>query len=154
MSNEDIKMLAKEVIQEINKEKKYKRLHNTKLLMKNYVSLKEHIDNVNDDIKDFEIEVEEGYKDRVWIVSIAKCKFRTAKMVGYIDNALDILKERYKQNNESEKYEAFELYYIDKETNENIREILKCGKNSPKTWSDLIINELSILLWGIDALGI
>ena len=29
---------------------------------------------------------------------------------------------------------------------------LGCGKNSPNNWSNEIIKELSVLLWGIDAL--
>lgn len=154
MSKEEIKMLAREVLEAMTAEAKDKRLHNTRLLMKNYNALKEHIDNVNEDIEEFELEVEDGTKDGVWIMSIARSKLRTAKMLGYIDSAMELLEERFRKNGEMEKYRAFTLFFIEKKTNEEIQEILTCGKNSPKRWSDLIINELSILLWGIDALGI
>lgn len=154
MSNKEVKELAKEVIKEMAKQQKDKRLHNTRLLMKNYTALKNHIENVNEDIEEFEIEVEMGSKDNIWIMSIARSKIRTAKMVGYVESAMDIIKEKFEKNLESEKFKAFEMHYIDKKTNEEIQEVLNCGKNSPKKWSDLIIEELNVLLWGIDALGI
>lgn len=154
MSNKEVKELAKEVIKELTKQQKDKRLHNTRLLMKNYTALKNHIENVNEDIEEFEIEVEMGSKDNIWIMSIARSKIRTAKMVGYVESAMDIIKEKFEKNLELEKFKAFEMHYIDKKTNEEIQEALNCGKNSPKKWSDLIIEELNVLLWGIDALGI
>lgn len=154
MSNKEIKELAKEVIKELAKQQKDKRLHNTRLLMKNYNTLKNHLENVNEDIKEFELEVEMDSKDNIWIMSIARSKMRTAKMIGYLESAMYITKDKFNKNYESEKYRAFELYYIDKKTNEEIQEELNCGKNSPKKWSDLIIEELNVLLWGIDALGI
>lgn len=154
MSNKEVKELAKEVLKEVAKQQKDKRLHNTRLLMKNYTALKNHIENVNEDIEEFEIEVEMGSKDNIWIMSIARSKIRTAKMVGYVESAIDIIKEKFENNLELEKFKAFEMHYIDKKTNEEIQEALNCGKNSPKRWSDLIIEELNVLLWGIDALGI
>ncbi len=154
MRDAEVKELAKEVIKELAKQQKDKRLHNTRLLMKNYNSLKNHLENVNEDIKDFEIEVEMGSKDSIWIMSIARSKIRTAKMVGYVESAMKLIKDKFEKNLEAEKFRAFEMYYIDKKTNEEIQEELNCGKNSPKRWSDLIIEELNVLLWGIDALGI
>ena len=154
MSNKEVKELAKEVIKELARQRKDKRLHNTRLLMKNYTALKNHIENVNEDIEEFEIEVEMGSKDNLWIMSIARSKIRTAKMVAYVESAMDLVKEKFEKNSEAEKFRAFEMFYLDKKTNEEIQEELNCGKNSPKRWSDLIIEELNILLWGIDALGI
>lgn len=154
MSNKEVKELAKEVIKELARQQKDKRLHNTRLLMKNYTALKNHIENVNEDIEDFEIEVEMGSKDNLWIMSIARSKIRTAKMVAYVESAMDLVKEKFEKNSEAEKFRAFEMFYLDKKTNEEIQEELNCGKNSPKRWSDLIIEELNVLLWGIDALGI
>lgn len=156
MINKEVKELAKEVVREIAKQQKDKRLHNTRLLMKNYNILKNHIDDVNENIEEkLELLAEEcTYNESVWIMSIARSKVRTAKMIGYVESALTIVKEKFKLNCEEYKYKAFELYYIEKKTNEDIQEILGCGKNSPKNWSDLIIEELNVLLWGIDALGI
>ncbi|WP_045905923.1 hypothetical protein [Clostridium botulinum] len=144
---------TKVAIKEYDKEKsvtqKDKRLHNTRLLMKNYNKLKEHIENVNGDL---EIEVD-SVDDEVWITSITRTKLRTMKMMAYVDSALKILKRRFKKECIEYKYRAFEMYYIEEKTNEEIIGTLKCGKNQPKIWSDLVLNELSTLLWGIEALG-
>ncbi|WP_434304184.1 hypothetical protein [Clostridium botulinum] len=144
---------TKVAIKEYDKEKsitqKDRRLHNTRLLMKNYNKLKEHIENVNGDL---EIEVD-SVDDEVWITSITRTKLRTMKMMAYVDSALKISKRRFRKECIEYKYRAFEMYYIEEKTNEEIIGTLKCGKNQPKIWSDLVLNELSTLLWGIEALG-
>ncbi|MEG0180758.1 MAG: hypothetical protein RR657_02615 [Peptostreptococcaceae bacterium] len=156
MSNKEVKELAKEVIREITKQQRDKRLHNTRLLMKNYNILKNHVDDVTEKLEEkIELLEEEcTYNESVWIMSIARSKVRTAKMIGYVESALTIVESKFKMNCEEYKYKAFELYYIDKKTSEQIQEALSCGKNSPKVWCDLVIEELNVLLWGIDALGI
>ncbi len=152
--DETINRAVKEAIKEYDKEKelsqKDKRLHNTRLLMRNYNILKDHIDNVSDDLK-IDVDTEE---DEVWISSITRTKLRTMKMMAYVDSGLGLLEKQFKENCEEYKYKAFELYYINKKTNEEIQELLNCGKNSPKKWSDSVTERLSVLLWGIDALGI
>lgn len=79
--DEVISKATKEAIREYDKEKsiiqKDKRLHNTRLLMKNYNKLKEHIENVNVDL---DIEVD-NVDDEVWITSITRTKLRTMKMM-------------------------------------------------------------------------
>ena len=144
---------AKVAIKEYDKEKMKKqediRLHNTRLLMRNYNCLREHIDNVTDEF-DFEFDNE---CDEVWLRSVTRTKLRTMKMMAYIESALKILEKRFIKKCEEYKYKAFKLYYIDEKTNEEIQEILGCGKNSPKKWNNLVTEELSILLWGIEAIG-
>lgn len=158
--NEIINQAALMAIKKYDKEKKVqqrdRRLHNTRLLMKNYITLKNHVDYVNTDNKliDYLEEEEEDVNDRTFIISVCRTKMRTAKMLGYVDSALNIVKEKFRKSCEEYKYKAFELYYIDKMTNEEIQKKLNCGKNSPKKWSDLIVEELSVLLWGVEALGI
>lgn len=151
--DEVISKAAREAIREYDKEKSMtqrdKRLHNTRLLMRNYNVLKEHIENVSDDV---EIKVD-NQDDEVWITSITRTKLRTMKMMAYIDSALKILEKRFRQSCEEYKYKAFTLYYLNEKTNEEIQDLLGCGKNSPKKWSDTAIEELSLLLWGIEALG-
>lgn len=118
--------------------------------MKNYNKLKDHIDHVSDDI-DIKFEDKE---EEVFITSITRTKLRTIKMMGYIDSALCILEKRFRENCEEYKYKAFELYFMKKRTNEEIQELLSCGKNSPRIWVNAVLDELSVLLWGIEALGI
>ena len=47
-------------------------------------------------------------------------------------------------------YNAFELYFMQGWDYEAIAEKLGTGKNTPRRWVTGIINELSVLLWGID----
>ncbi|MCD3351229.1 hypothetical protein G8V03_09535 [Clostridium botulinum D/C] len=157
--NEVINQAVSIAIKKFDKEKKEKqrdkRLHNTRLLMKHYNTLWEHVDNVNTDDKllDYLEEEEEEVTNRTFIISVCRTKMRTAKMLGLVDSALRIVKDKFEKNSEKYKYKAFELYYFEKMTNEEIQKELNCGKNSPKKWSDLVIEELSLLLWGIEALG-
>jgi len=141
---------AKKAVSLLNKEIRDNRIHNTKLLMKNYNKLKDHIDKVKSDIE-FEIEQAE---DKVWLTSIVRTKLRTMQLIAFIDNALDLVKEDMKKNCVEYKYKAFEMYYLEEKSNEEIVSKMKCGKNQPRIWSDVILNELSIYLWGIEALGI
>ena len=144
-----IKEALKEFKEEENQKQRDRRLHNTKLLMRNYNRLKDHMDKVSGDL-DIEFDNE---ADEIWISSIVRTKLRTMKMMSYIDSALNIIEKSFRSNCEEYKFKAFTLYYIDKKTNDEIQELLRCGKNSPKNWSDLVAEELSLLLWGIEALG-
>ncbi len=160
MTDIEIKRLAKEAAIEAIKELMYqktdKRLHNTRLLMRNYNNLKEHINSKDDKVEIIvNIDNEVDFKsDYVWLESVVRSKTRTVKMMKYVDDKLKYLEKKYKEKQEYEKYNAFYLFYIDEMTNEDIQEKLSCGKNTVKRWRDSIINELSVLLWGIDAIGI
>lgn len=155
-----IKNIAKEVITEMREQEKEKRkkkvFQNTKVLMKNYNKFKDHINNVSDSIEyDLDIEGDAEIKDNeILILSVTRTKLRTAKMIAYIDSALEIIRKNMIVNGEEYKFSAFYMYYIEEKTNEEIMEKHSCGKNTPKKWCDLVLNELSILLWGIEALGI
>lgn len=160
MSENEIKELAREVakeaIREIMFEGKDKRFHNTRLLMKNYNILKAHMNSKEEYIEikvnfgeEYDIEV-----DYMWLESVARSKTRTAKMMNYVDEKLNYLKDMFTKKGECEKYRSFEMYFIEGKTNEQIQGELNCSKNTPKNWNDVVIKELSILLWGIDALGI
>jgi hypothetical protein len=160
MTNEEVKRIAKEVSREVLSEmiqdKKDKRLHNTRLLMRNYNSLKEHINSKSDGSIEIKVDIDDEVlkTDYIWLESVARSKTRTAKMMQYVDSKLEYIKNKFKEKKEYEKYRAFEMYFIEYKSNEEIFEELGCGKNSPRRWTELIIKELSILLWGIDALGI
>ena len=47
-------------------------------------------------------------------------------------------------------YKAFEMYFMQGMDYAEIAEELDTGKNTPRRWVTGIINELSVLLWGID----
>lgn len=160
MTDIEIKKVAKEAALEAIKEIMYqntdKRLHNTRLLMRNYNNLKEHIKSKDDKVEIIvNINDESDLKsDHIWLESVVRSKTRTAKMMKYVDDKIKYLEKKYKEKKEYEKFRAFELKFIEEKTNEDIREELNCSINMPKKWIDIIIKELSILLWGIDAIGI
>lgn len=160
IDNKVVKELAKEVSEEalfnmVNKGKD-RRFRNTKLLMKNYKNLKQHTLSEKDEIKILYADMDEDYikVDYMWLESIIKSKGKTIQMLKYIDEQLDYLKKKYKENKQYEKYRVFELLTIEGKSIIEIQGETGCGKNSPSTWSNEIIKELSVLLWGVDALSI
>ncbi|MGL4573016.1 MAG: DUF1492 domain-containing protein [Clostridium sp.] len=159
--DDTIQKAVKEAIREYKKEdkeeQKQKVLHNTKLLMKHYNSLKLHADNAVysvDDIEEARIEEHEDIKDRTYILSIRRSRVRTAIMVSHIDAAMEELKNKKKEEGTLEQYIAFKMYYIDKKSYDEIQKELNCSKNTPFRWINGSIKDLSILLFGLDGLRI
>lgn len=155
--SEQAKELAKEVVFEIKKQQRDKRLHNTKLLMKNYDKLKNHIEKVNSDgFKGyFGEELQDALEENdIFLNSVLRTKARTAQMVSCIDISLEILADEYEENGTYYIYDAFYMYYIEKLTYEDIAEKLNTGKNTPARWAKEVLNKLNILLWGVEVLGI
>lgn len=148
-----VKMVIREYEKEKEEARKKKIYHNTYLLMKKYNILKSHIEDMKEDI-DIELEMHDLEAGDVWILSVAKSKVKSIKMVGYIDNALEIVENNFKQKGLYREFLAFKKFFLQEKSNEQIMEELNCGKNSPKKWSDNVLNELSVLLWGYEALGI
>lgn len=148
-----VKLVIREFEREKEEARKKKIYHNTYILMKKYNTLKEHIENMKDDIE-LEIELNDLEAGDVWVLSIAKSKIKSMKMIGYIDTALEIVEKRFKEKCLHHEFLAFKKFFLDQKTNEEIMKELGCGKNSPKKWSDNVLNEISVLLWGYEALGI
>lgn len=151
------KEIAKEAIFEIVNSKKDRRYQNTKLLMENYKTLKEHVNGIKDEINlKFEFRDEDNIifvkTEYLWLESIAKSKARTIEMMEYVDAKIKYLIYEYENKDQYEIIGSFMMFYINGETDEAIREKYNCGQNTPKRWRDKILKELSILLWGIDAI--
>nr|DAF09372.1 MAG TPA: putative RNA polymerase [Caudoviricetes sp.] len=149
-----IKEITKEIIKEMNKKKKKEVFLNTKLLMKNYNSLKEHIENAVYDVDGLceydVVDISGISEDEKYIVSIRRSKIKTMIMIKHIENSLEVLKNNQKEKGEERKYKALELYYIKNNGYEKIAEILNCGVNTGRRWIEEMIKELSVLLFGIE----
>ena len=157
--------LKKEIMKDMQKEKKKKIFHNTYVLMKNYNVFKSHVKQVK--IREgMPIDYDKYMKqlreenimeiyitDEKFIQSILTSKIRTATIVAFIDEALNIIKKEYKDKKKYERYRAFEMHFIKEYTNQQISEKLFCSINVPKKWSNEVLKDLSLLLWGIDALN-
>lgn len=88
----------------------------------------------------------------MWLESVAKSKARTIEMMQYIDSKIKYLIYEWESKEQSEVIDSFIMYYIEEKSDNEIREKYNCGANTPKRWRDKILKELSILLWGIDAI--
>jgi hypothetical protein len=176
-----VKITIKEFNKEQKKEARNHVFHNTKLLMENYISLKEHMlksisnlndakaiksgnKNIDDVINRDDYETPREYindekemgelidADELYIRSIEKSKFRTFIMVTHIDVALNLLKKKaYKEEKENE-YQAFICHYIYGETYETIQGKFHVGEATPSRWMNHMCRELSVFLFGIDGL--
>lgn len=157
--------LKKEIMKDIQKEKKKKIFHNTYVLMKNYNIFKNHVKKVKVregmpiDYDKYMTQLREEnmmeiyITDEKFIKSILASKIRTATIVAFIDEALNIIKKEYKDKKKYERYRAFEMHFIKEYTNQQISDKLFCSINVPKKWSNEVLKDLSLLLWGIDALN-
>lgn len=158
-NNEEVKNLAKEVIFEVRKQQQDKRLHNTKLLLKNYKKLKQHVDKVNTDnyLGYFDEEISgiiTGYDDGIYLKSLMRTKARTSQMLACIDISLAIVKEDYKEESASCIFEAFEMYFFEKKTYKEIAEEYYLSKSSVERWIKEVLNKVNLVLWGADALDL
>jgi hypothetical protein len=144
-----IKIYEKEKIQEQRK----KVFHNTRLLLSHYNDLKAHVDNAIDDINKLEddlTELGDIERDEMYILSIKRSKSKTLIMIAHIDMAMELLRRKQVKLCYEYKYEALKMFYIDEMTYEEIQEHFGCSKNTPGRWINQMINDLSILLFGID----
>lgn len=150
---------AKKAIKEFDKEKRQEQrkkvFHNTRLLLKHYNDLKQHVDNAIDDVKRLEtdsIEIDDLDRDELYILSIKRSKSKTLIMIAHIDMAMDILKQKQYKLCSVEKYDALEKFFIKELSFEEISEKLNCNERTARRWVNEMIDELSILLFGIDGI--
>ena len=148
-------------VEEIEKGRK-RALHNTKLLLRNYNSLKSHVEKSICSLSDIEKErleeleeiklvyYEEG--DEVYLSSIRRSRVRTLLMISHVEKALEELKEKTLRDNTYEHYRALEMYYIEEKSYEKIQDELMCSKNTPLRWINSMVKELSVLLFGLDGI--
>ena len=71
-------------------------------------------------------------------------------MTAHIDKAVEEIERRREAAGRGIEYKAFELYFMQGMDYAAIAEKLDTGNSTPRRWVTGIINELSVLLWGID----
>lgn len=157
--DDTISKAVREAIREYDKENKIKKremvFHNTRLLLKHYNDLKSHLNKAIDDVSKLEsglLELVDLERDELYILSIKRSKAKTLIMLAHIDTAMDTLKQKQYKLCSQEKYFAFYRYYIREQSYEDVAEELNCGVVTARRWVNEMINELSILLFGIDGL--
>lgn len=158
-NNEISELIEKAIEQYENKRKRKFReriFRNTKLLMENYNDFKNHINYSIADINDLQsivdLDLKENECDELFILSIKQSKVKTLIITSHIEKAMELLEEEQKRDGTVEKYQALEMYYLEKKSYEKIAEELNTGINTPKRWIKQMLERLGILLFGIDGL--
>lgn len=145
---------AKAAITELKRQEKQERkkekYHNTFTLMKCYRDAVFHIENAISDGQQLELKGMADEQQRTYLESIRRTRFKTLIMTAHIDKAVEEIERRREAAGRDVEYKAFEMYFMQGMDYAEIAEELDTGKNTPRRWVTGIINELSVLLWGID----
>lgn len=137
------------VEQEKKQKKKKNRYHDTYALMKCYRDAAFHIENAVSEGSQVAAEYA-NEKEEVYLRSVRRTRFRTMIIKSHIDRAIDEMKRRRESDGRGEEYKAFEMYFMEGVSYEQIAEELETGVNTPRRWVKGILKELSVLLWGLD----
>lgn len=132
------------------RDRKRDKYHNTFALMKCYRDAVFHIEHAVSEGEQLGLAGMTDEQQRTYLESVRRSRFKTLIMTAHIDKAVEEIERRRKEADREEEYRAFELYFMQGWDYARIAEELNTGKNTPRRWVTGIINELSILLWGID----
>lgn len=77
-------------------------------------------------------------------------RLKTEVAVSTINAALDAIRQTKEKDGRELEYEAFRLYFIEHRTYQYIADALTVGDATPRRWVTAIVQELSVMLWGID----
>jgi hypothetical protein len=149
----DMKLSSKiltELKRQEKQERKKEKYHNTFTLMKCYRDAVFHIENAISDGQQLELKGMTDEQQRTYLESIRRTRFKTLIMTAHIDKAVEEIERRREAAGRGVEYKAFEMYFMQGMDYAEIAEQLDTGKNTPRRWVTGIINELSVLLWGID----
>lgn len=149
-----IQKAAKAAVTEYKKQeerdKKKNKYHNTFTLMKCYRDAVFHIEHAISDGNQLELKGMTEAQQRTYLESVRRSRFKTLIMTAHIDEAVEEIERRRKEAGREAEYQAFELYFMQGKDYATIAEELDTGTSTPRRWVTGIINELSVLLWGID----
>lgn len=130
-------------------------LHNTRMLMEEYIEMKRHIESAvseEEELKEEQYDVFRG--EGAHLGSVRRSKMKTAMMIANIDRAMEELRAEYETKEMVYKYDAFKMHYIDGVSYEEIADIQNCGKNTPSRWSKELIRKMSVKLFGMKRISI
>jgi len=139
------------------------RFHNTELLLKKYLSLIKHLELAQDKASDEDLKeynFEESDMEDVIIYAIRRGRIRTLIMVMQVEVSLAELRTKMIDKGQIEKYAVIEKLYLDPvkslmpwmERNKLVAAELRCGETSVWKWKNEMIEELSVMIFGVDGL--
>ena len=133
-----------------NKDRKKDKYHDTFSLMKCYRDAVFHKENAISEGTQLELDNMTDEERQTYLRSIRRTKFKTMLMLDHIDKAVEEIERRRTAAGREVEYKAFDMYFMQGVDYQQIAEELETGKNTPRRWITAIINELSVLLWGIE----
>lgn len=134
-------------------EKEMTAIQKTQVYLENYREIERYIKDAISEVS--QIDDVSGYNisaEKAFLQSIRECKAETVILFEHMKKALASLKEDAEAAGEGYKYEALEAVYIKGKTYEDIVRETGCGRNSPKKWCRVMIQRLSIKLFGAKAI--
>ncbi|NJP37180.1 HTH domain-containing protein [Alkalicoccus luteus] len=166
LSEEHVQVIAAEAIKAYQQQEKEnqrardKRLHNTKLLLKNYRSFVRHCDNIKLELDNQDEEEEDIYRiihsNEVAVEAIKRSKRRTIAMIRFIDQMLVVYKtlsQSSGKEEEARRYDIIEKMYIDSKK-VSAEQIAECHNIETRTvYRDVnkACETLATLMFGVDA---
>jgi hypothetical protein len=139
--------------------KQDRRLHNTKLLLRNYRSFKVHCNDIREELsaeKETSV-MEELEQNEFAVEAIKRSKERTLAMVRFIDQMLQVYKTLCEQSDKLEDRRKHDTIYdlfisMNKKTYEQVAE---CQNRNVRTvYRDVndAVKSLSVLVFGVDGI--
>jgi hypothetical protein len=158
--------VAKEAIkqykEDVEQEERKTLFRNTKALLNHYHELKEHCQDTLNEEKNISEEMDfiRQLREDIVLESIKRTRSRTILMMSHIDGCLHVLHKKMNEKGQGEKYEVINILYLNEETYalpslekiEIAAEQLHVSDRTIKRYETEMINELSVLLFGIGAL--
>ena len=150
------KAAIKELRKEEAKEKKKNKYHDTFSLMRCYRDAVFHIENAVSEGEQLELEGMTEEQQETYLRSVRRTRFKTLLMTANIDKAIDEMAKRRKAAGREVEYQVFDMYFMQGMSYEQIIDQVekdtgeRLGKNTPRRWVTGIINEMSVLLWGLE----
>lgn len=138
----------------MEKEREQTAIEKTYLYLENYREIEKYINSAVSetsqipDINKYNISAEEAF-----LQSIRECRVETAILFEHMKKAIESLKEDSEAAGEGYKYKAFYMRYIERMPYESVAKEIGCGKNSPKKWCKVMVEKLSVKLFGAKAIG-
>lgn len=143
----------KKVKEEEWRKREKNRLRNTELLLWNYNTFKDFLQNTKHGLKVVAKDMNcEDVEEKAFVMAILRTKARTAVMLTNVEVAMEELKTRMSAKNQMEKYHVIKAVYLEGKTFEVVAEENNCSEITVRRWKNEMIDELSILLFGVDGM--
>lgn len=125
----------------------------TYLYLENYNEMQRYISEAVSEVSQVQsVDLYNISAEKAFLKSIRECKAETIILFEHINKSLEALSRETEAAGEEYKFDALRMRYIEGKTYEDIRNKWNCGKNAPKQWCKVMIERLSIKLFGAKAI--